>query len=52
MEENEHSQLKGPEKIFNRIIDKNLPNFKKEMAINVLEVYRTTNSLDQKRRLK
>ena len=32
IEENEASQFKGPENIFNRIIEENSPNLKKEMA--------------------
>jgi len=34
IEENEDSQLKGPEYIFNKIIE-NFPNLKKEMARKV-----------------
>ena len=43
IEEGEESQLKGPENIFNKIIEENFPNLKKEMAINVQEAYRTPN---------
>ena len=39
-------QLKGSVNIFNNIIEENL---KKEMPIDIQEVYRTPNSLDQKR---
>ena len=35
IEENENSQVKGPENIFNKIIEENFPNLKKEMAIKV-----------------
>jgi hypothetical protein len=35
IEENEDSQLKGPENVFNKIIKGNFPNLKKEMAIKV-----------------
>jgi hypothetical protein len=35
--------------IFNKIIEENFPNLKKEMLINIQEVYRTPNTLDQKR---
>ena len=49
IEEDEESQLKGPENIFNTIIEENVPNPKKEMAINVQEAYRTPNRLDQKK---
>jgi hypothetical protein len=48
IEESEDFQLKGPENIFNKIIEENFPNLKKEMARNVQEAYRTSNRLDQK----
>jgi hypothetical protein len=48
IEENEDSQLKGPVNIFNKIIEENFPNLKKEMLINIQEAYRTPNRLDQK----
>jgi hypothetical protein len=47
--ENKYSQLKGPENVFNKIIEENFPNLKKEMAIKVQEAYRTPNKWDQKR---
>jgi hypothetical protein len=47
--ENEDFQLKGPANIFNKIIEENLPNLKKEMPKNIHEAYRTPNRLDQKR---
>ena len=50
IEEGEESQLKGPENIFNKIIEENFPNLKEEMVINVQEAYRTPNKLDQKRK--
>ena len=50
IEENEDSQLKGPENVFNKIIEENFPNLKKEMAIKVQEAYRTPNKWDQKRK--
>jgi hypothetical protein len=31
-------------------LEENLPNLKKEMAINMQEAYRTPNRLDQKRK--
>ena len=37
IEEGEESQLKGPENIFNKIIEENFPNLKEEMVINVQE---------------
>jgi len=49
IEESEDSQLKGPVNIFNKIIEENFPNLKEEMPINIQEVYRTPNRLDQKR---
>ena len=42
-------QLKGPANIFNKIIEQNFPNLKKEMPMNIQEDYRTPNRLDQKR---
>jgi hypothetical protein len=41
IEKNENSQLKGHENVFNKIIEENFPELKKEMAIKVREVYRT-----------
>jgi hypothetical protein len=48
IQEKEEFQLKGPVSIFNNIIDKNFPNLKKEMPMNIQEAYRTPNRLDQK----
>jgi hypothetical protein len=42
------SQLKGPENIFNKIIEENFPNLKKEMPINIQEVYTTPNRWTRK----
>jgi hypothetical protein len=42
-------QVKGPANIFNKIIEINVPNLKKEMPIYIQEAYRTQNRLDQKR---
>jgi hypothetical protein len=47
VDENEDFQLKGPAN--NKIIEENIPNLKKEMPMNIQEVYRTPNRLDQKR---
>jgi hypothetical protein len=47
--ENEDFQLTGPANIFNKIIEENFPNLKKEMAMNIKEAYRTPNILFQKR---
>jgi hypothetical protein len=41
--ENEGSQLKCPENVFNKIIEENFPNLKKEMDIKEQEDYRTPN---------
>jgi chromosome segregation ATPase len=49
IEESKDSQLKGLIKIFNKIIEENFPNLKKEMPINIQKAYRTPNRLDQKR---
>jgi hypothetical protein len=46
---NEDFQLKGPVNIFNKIIEENFPNLKKEMPMNIPEAYRTPNRLDQRR---
>ena len=46
--ENEDFQLNGPANIFNKIIEENFPNLKKEMPMNIQEAYRTPNRLDQK----
>jgi hypothetical protein len=48
IEDSEDSQLKGPVNIFNKIIEENFPNLKKEMPINIQEAYRTPSRLDQK----
>jgi hypothetical protein len=49
IEESEDSQLKEPVNIFNKIIEENFPNLKKEMSMNIQEAYRTPNKQDQKR---
>jgi hypothetical protein len=43
IEESEDFQLKGPANIFNKVIEENFPNLKKEMPINIQEAYRTQN---------
>jgi uncharacterized coiled-coil protein SlyX len=48
VDENEDFQLKGPANIFNKIIEENFPNLKKEMPMNIKEAYRTPNRQDQK----
>jgi hypothetical protein len=37
IEENEDFQLKGSENVFNKIIQENFPNLKKEMDLKVQE---------------
>jgi hypothetical protein len=49
IDENEDFQLKGPVNIFNKIIEENFLNPKKEMPMNIQETYKTPNRLDQKR---
>jgi hypothetical protein len=49
VDENENFQLKGPANIFNKIIEENFPNLKKEIRMKIQEAYRTPNRLDQKR---
>ena len=49
VEESKDSQVKGPINIFNKIIEENFPNLKKEMPMNIQEAYRTPNRLDEKR---
>ena len=46
IEENEDFQFKGPEHVFNKIIEENVPNLKKVMDIKVQEAYRTSNKWD------
>ena len=49
IEESKDLQLKGPVNIFNKIIEENFLNLKKEMPMNIQEAYRTANRLDQNR---
>jgi hypothetical protein len=49
VDENEDFQLKGPANIFNKIIEENFPNLKKDMPMNIKESYKTPNRLDQKK---
>jgi hypothetical protein len=46
---NEDFQLKEPANIFNKTIEENFKNLKKEMPMTIQEGYRTPNRLDQKR---
>jgi chromosome segregation ATPase len=50
VDENEDFHLKGQPNIFNKIIEENFPNLKKEMPMNIQEAFRTPNRLDQKRK--
>ena len=49
VDENEDFQLEEPANIFNKIIEENFPNLKKEMLMKIQEAYRTPNRLDLKR---
>ena len=49
IEENEDFQLKRPVNVFNKTIEENFPNLKKEIPMNIQEACRTPNRLDQKR---
>lgn len=48
IEEGEEAQLRGPENIFNKIIEKKFLNLEINRPINIQETYRTPNRLDQK----
>jgi hypothetical protein len=50
-EESEDSQVKRPVNIFNKIKEENFHNLKKKMPMTIQETYRTTNRLDQKKKL-
>lgn len=49
IEEGEGAQVKGTENAFNKTIEENLPNLKKEVPVKVQEVCRTPNRLEQER---
>jgi hypothetical protein len=49
IDKNKDFQLKGPVYIFNKIIEENFPNLKREMPMNIKEAYRIPSSLEQKR---
>jgi hypothetical protein len=49
VDENEDFQLKRPVNIFNKIMEENFLNLKKEMTMDIQEAYRTPNKLDQRR---
>ena len=48
IEEGKELQLKGTENIFNKTIEENFPNLKKDVPMKVQEAYRTPNRLDRK----
>ncbi|KAL6080965.1 hypothetical protein STEG23_016230 [Scotinomys teguina] len=50
IEEGEEYHLKGTENIFNKIIEENFSNLKKELPMKIQEAYRTPNRLDQKKK--
>ena len=50
VEEGEELQIKGPENIFNKIIEENFPNLKNDIPMKVQEAYRIPNRLDQKKK--
>ena len=49
IQEENKIQVKGPENIFNKILEENFPNLKKEIPIKMQEAHRKSNRLDQKR---
>ena len=51
IEEGEELQIKGPENIFNKIIEENFPILKSDIPMKVQEAYRTPNRLDQKKKI-
>ncbi|EGW01022.1 Putative transposase element L1Md-A101/L1Md-A102/L1Md-A2 [Cricetulus griseus] len=51
IEEGEETQLKGAENIFNKIIEENFPNLKKDMPMKLQEAYRTPNRVDHKKKV-
>ena len=49
VEEGEELQIKGPENIFNKIIEENFTNLKNNIPMKVQEAYRTPNRMEQKK---
>ena len=47
-EEGAELWIKGPENIFNKIIEENFPSLKNDIPMKVQEAYRTPNRLDKK----
>ena len=50
LEEGEVVHLKGTENIFNKIIEENFPNLKKDNPMNIQEACRTPNRLGQEKK--
>ena len=48
VEDGKELQLKGSENMFNKIIEENFSNLKKDIPMKVQEAYRAPNRLDQK----
>lgn len=51
MKEGEETQVKDMENIFNKIMEENFFNLKKEVPIKVQTVYRISNRLSQKKKV-
>jgi hypothetical protein len=49
IEKSKYSQHNGPVNIFNKIVEENFPNLKKEIPMNIQEAKRTPNRIDHKR---
>ncbi|ERE84498.1 LINE-1 type transposase domain-containing protein 1 [Cricetulus griseus] len=49
IEEGEEIQLRGTENTFNKIMEENFPNLKKDMPMKIQEAYRTPSRLNQKK---
>ena len=49
IDKSEDLQLKRPANIFNKIVEEIFPNLKREMPMNIQEVYRTPNRQNQSR---
>ena len=51
IDEKEDFHIKGPVNIFNKIIEENFPNLKREMSMNIQVAYRIPNRLGQKKKI-
>ena len=49
IEESKDLQFEGPVNTFNKIIEENFPNLKREMPMNIQKAYRTPHRLDLSR---